>query len=520
MNRLITFLLSLALSAPVLAQTDGTIVRRRDLFGGSVVPTLLQTTSSDLNYFVETTGNDSNNCTSTAATCIAPACAPCLTMQGAVDKIPKRIAHNILVKVGAGNFTGARMSGFDFTTRNGAKRNLFIQGALVNFVPGSGDTVVSGTATAGSAGVNNVYGTLTDTARTWTVDVLRGRLLEITGGTPASLIGTKRIVEFNTADTITIVGAWPTAPGAGTQYAVRDWATNCTTPVAAATGYSYGLNTISGSNLGDPMTVASGQLVNRCIVIEPTTSSGSTAGTIGVDGLRFTGANDGVVCSSWSGDCAVLNSRFDGQTLTNASVRVVQNFFASSVMVAHSYFEFVGGTGGVFQSNSAITSLLQMTGNLAVNGALFANQDGPYVLDKNSTVGQTIFAINVGPVGGLVFGHHHDCTGLGTFFIGLNSFTPKPIGAGTISQSEISNCPVVFSLAHRFTLNASTILGSGNTTGALLTEGAGFRINPAYAMTSGTDILFEGTPYTLAALRALVPKAIFGLTYGTLVYEQ
>lgn len=488
--------------------------------GGARVQDLITTT--DVNYFVATTGNDANNCISTAPTCVAPTCAPCLTIQGAANKIPKRIAHNVLLKVGAGNFAGARLSGFDFITRSGAKRNLFIQGALVNFVPSSGDTVVSGTATAGTAGSNNVYGTLTDAARTWAVNGLRGRLLEITGGTPASLIGTKRIVELNTGSVITIAGSWPTAPTAATQYAVRDWATNCTTSVAAATGYSYALNTISASNFGDPMTVASGQLVNRCIVIEPSTASGSPGGTIGVDGMRFTGSNDGVVCSSWSGDCTVLNSRFDGQTLTNAGTRVIANFFGSNTMIAHNYFEFVGGTGGAFQTNAAtVGSLLIAAGNIAVNGQVFVVHDGPFQIRDNSTVGQTQAAISVAaPFDGNVFNHHHDCTGLGLFFRSNNNFSSRAVGGASINTSEVNNCPTAFVFGARYVFSALGVIGSGNTTGASLTEGAGFRINSSYTMSSTTDILLEGTPYTLVALRALVPKSILGLTYGTLVYEQ
>src|ERR1700730_5312964 len=62
-------------------------------------------TDADLNLYVDTAGNDANDCT-------GPGASACATIQGAVDKVPKRIRHNVTITVGIGHFAGAVIEGF------------------------------------------------------------------------------------------------------------------------------------------------------------------------------------------------------------------------------------------------------------------------------------------------------------------------------------------------------------------------------------------------------------------------
>jgi hypothetical protein len=62
-------------------------------------------TTSPLNLYVATTGNDSNPCLN--------ATAPCATIQGAVDKVPKAIRHPVTVTLASGTYAnGAYVEGF------------------------------------------------------------------------------------------------------------------------------------------------------------------------------------------------------------------------------------------------------------------------------------------------------------------------------------------------------------------------------------------------------------------------
>lgn len=173
-----------------------------------------KTTSAQSWYVNASTGSDSNNCTDSTT--------PCLTIQGAVNKVPKLLQYGVTVNVAAGTYGCFYVSGFacDPSVQQ-TTGGLMIDGyaAFTNSTLATG--TATGTATAGSAGTASppVYGTLTDGAQTWTVNDLRGRFLILTGGTGS---GQTRTISSNTGTVVTITGVFSPAPDATTTYAIQD----------------------------------------------------------------------------------------------------------------------------------------------------------------------------------------------------------------------------------------------------------------------------------------------------------
>ena len=139
-------------------------------------------TVEDFTLYVETTGNDGNNCL-TAGTA-------CLTIQEAVNRVPTKVKHDVVINIGEGNFAGFTVAGFIVPRYVGT---LLIKGTLGN--PTLGGGTVSGTADAGSTTqcVDNA-----GPGQTWVVNELRGRLVLVAGE--------YRVIRDNTADTMNLIG--------------------------------------------------------------------------------------------------------------------------------------------------------------------------------------------------------------------------------------------------------------------------------------------------------------------------
>jgi hypothetical protein len=177
------------------------------IFAGSPAPNT--SSSADVVLYVDPIGSDSNACTASGLNA-------CLTIQGAVNKPPKALRHRLTVNLAAGNYAGFVVSGF--TTDPSVQKTtggILIDGVLANVVPTTGSA--TGTATSGTAGSGTTFGTLTDTAATWTVNDFRGRLITITGGLGS---GQVKIITANTATVITVAGTW-TAPTGTSTYAIQ-----------------------------------------------------------------------------------------------------------------------------------------------------------------------------------------------------------------------------------------------------------------------------------------------------------
>lgn len=201
-------------------------------------------TFSDLTYFVDPTGNDSNACTTSGVNA-------CLTIQGAINKSPKQLMNRVTINVAAGNYAGFLVAGFvQDNSIQSVTGGLLIQGTLVNST-----NLISGTATgiatSGTPASGSTWGTLTDATQNWTINDLRGRFLAITSGTGASTLLFK-VISSNTATMITTIGTGFT-PDATSHYAIQDAASIITSgihtlPQAQTNGSGTGASIIFESN--------------------------------------------------------------------------------------------------------------------------------------------------------------------------------------------------------------------------------------------------------------------------------
>jgi len=137
-------------------------------------------TASDLTYYVRTTGNDNNDGLS-ADTAL-------LTVQAAIDKIPKLIKHIVIIDIGEGNFAGFYVTAFTLDKA----ATLTVKGVL------GAPTLTSGTTSGTATGGSTVQ--LIDSGQSWTVNELRGRLVLVDGN--------YRAVRNNDATTINFAHAF------------------------------------------------------------------------------------------------------------------------------------------------------------------------------------------------------------------------------------------------------------------------------------------------------------------------
>ncbi len=269
-----TFVLSLLMASTVLGQTTETTRVSK----GDLLKQRQYQTNAALTFFVDPTGNDANACTASGTNA-------CLTIQGALNKAPKLLRHNVTVNVAAGNYAGFIISGFTVDPSvQKTTAGILINGVLGNVTPTTGSA--TGTATAGSAGAlaTAVFGTLTDSGATWTVNdaALVGKLITITGGTGS---GQVRVVCSNTATVITICGTW-TAPTGTSTYALQAPTSIITSTTAAVP------NSISGGIGG--VGAAGIQIVDN-------NTPGTSLTSIQNIGIAVTTANSGLIAQSNTG---------------------------------------------------------------------------------------------------------------------------------------------------------------------------------------------------------------------------
>jgi hypothetical protein len=185
--------------------------------GGYTPPSTAAATTAELTYYVSSSGDDDNSCTDSGE--------PCLTINGALAKIPTTLIHATTVSVGAGTFDGFILDGFTVRQLGASTSNmasLDIVGTMQAPTLASG--VTSGTVTSYAAASGNTYPVVTVTGAGWTSNDLRGKFFRATGGTGT---GRTYAIAENTATTITLAGG-VTAMDATTTFSLLESATTIT----------------------------------------------------------------------------------------------------------------------------------------------------------------------------------------------------------------------------------------------------------------------------------------------------
>jgi len=447
-----------------------------------------------LSLFVDTAGSDSNACTSSGA-------GACLTIQGALAKVPQNIHHPVTITVGSGTFGCAYVGGFKFwaPTSASAGAYLFLQGTFATSTVATG--TATGTSTAATApALPTSFGTITDAAQTWTVNDLRGRFV-IVGSVRAPIVS-------NTATVVTYGGAISIGTGAGLAYTIQDAAT-----------------VMSGTPCDRPASgfVASAGAGNAAMLwISNGADNLYVPSTLTVQGFRFTNAT-GRAIQLQDGSLQVNECQF----ITTASPILWDNTPSpgSRLSVDDSVFNLTAGTTGIAQNLTSPGSNI-----LFVNGAVF--------------YGAGIFGINIGPRFALITASSFALTGAAPIAIRLASGEANVqlnridcglvasstginvsavngfvAGAGVIS-TDISNCITALSSVNRSAATfGASVTGMANTTALNILTGGRVDIATTTTLTGTTEISLDGTTYTFAALRALVPKQITDATTLSTVRE-
>lgn len=489
MRRALLFLL---VSSVALGQADGTIIRRRDLLGGSsVTPTAAQTTNATRGYFVATTGSDSNSCLSVSA--------PCLTVAGALGKIPKNIYNPTTVTIGAGNFGAFEVNGFNVQPSTTSTANaLVIQGTLSTATVATGSA--TGTLTAFAATSGATFAVATDASQTWTIDDLRGKLIEFTGGTGSAATAIYEIAS-NSATAVTMIALSSQSGGATTTYAIRDWGTviNTTLPATSAVVTTVSpddaagirlTNNFTGSTNGNSIAIAklavllsSQTLVtvsntNRSLFAWVKLSDGNVS-SFAATGLRLPDVG-GVTLHGSQID---LNSHGIGLLAVGGNFTVTRSFFNGCDVQAS-----VGGRvtyANSFFRNSTTAAISPNAAGMPGNQVISASR-----LDTGAT---GIFGI-------------FETSGVGIRFIvdtvDISNFTTSAI---TLTTRAVS-------------ASARLVTGTTNGAGIVLTAGAAIQVSASTTLTGTTEVSVDGTGTTLAAMRGAVPPLVSG-PYFSIIYQ-
>ncbi|MBU1889816.1 MAG: hypothetical protein KKD89_07115 [Candidatus Omnitrophica bacterium] len=438
-------------------------------------------TTAAINLYVETTGDD--DAAGTAA-------APLRTIPAAVNRVPKRIRHPVNIYVGAGDFAGVAVTGFTVDAADPAVgAYLRIVGTKVLVTPTTG--AATGTATSGVKGTTTSWGTLTLTGAGWTGSDFAGKIIEILSGTGAGQVFP---VQDNTADAVTITGAWDTAPAADSVFAIYGWATSVTAGVVAP-------KTASGtSTLRALFTLLS------CVGMS---GEGGLAAQVSVEWVNFAPTDMAFVTTHGPG-CGLLirNCRFEPNILPGIGVSY------DGISVENCSFELATAKTGIAASNGAGFYASRIYVHMTGTAKAFA-------LSGNPTLGRKI-SITYSYVTGA--GTHFS---LGTYcaaLVGVKSTGATLAITGGVSGTLLSSMDISSATTavkaddNRYAVRLSAVTGTGNTTAVLATNGANVFVSSTCTLTGTTEISIDGAASDFATMRAASPKYVVNATTGTRVW--
>lgn len=424
------------------------------------------------NYYVDPAGSDSNNCMASGAA------SACLTVQGALNKIPKLLRNNVTVNVAAGTYAGFIVSGF--MADNGLQQTtggLLIQGALANSTLASGSA--TGTATGGSAGSGSTFGTLVNSGAGWTDGDLVGRII-----TTASPTNTEFMISANTSTTITIDGTW-TTPTGSTTYTIQDPSVVVNTGVSLpATGLSAALaNQAAILFTNNNMTYRDGAIALRYMNVAPTTAGVAGVATEDGSSIQLTSMQvrpTGTTVAAIRGPTFSFTAQGGLVAVTKSDIAPLNSLNAAVQFSA-------GGTVSFLQSNirttsanttsaismSALTSRLRLVSSTSITGY----QSG---IALPASGMPTVVVSNVVLT----------CSGAGTG-ITLGSATGANVGSvgfSTITALAISGCDIGILASGLSSLDVTSMTGSTTTVGIRANRGAYVTYSKAgVTLTAGGD---------------------------------
>lgn len=445
-------------------------------------------TRAPMTFYVDASiGDDSNSGTTSDL--------PFLTIQRAVDSIPKRIKHSVIVNVAAGNYAGFTLANFNFDIDDLDPTYLLITGTLIPATLASG--VVSGTVTSATAGSTAItsWSTVTVTGAGWTTSDLRTKYLYIKSGTGA---GQAKVIYDNTATVITVTGTWTTTPDATSVFEISEPGTVINTAVqqpaelglggvpTTAPGGTSSVAIVGGSHGGTSTTVTNRSRFGiRWFHMAVATVNSIGGDKFGLYGCKFT-TTTGVNCRPLGAEvvineCAAINSSFSSSV-------------GGAMLVSNCV-----GTG-----SASITALAR--GNVNVQTCAF--------------IGATFAALFTGTdldvlLSNCIF------TGTGSAIgVRKNSATAQMLGRVAISGCSFSSFVTAIEAVGNVLFTLTNVSGSGNTTALNISRGASVMLDSASTITGTGEIVLDGAAaVTIASMRAASPRVLNNVTYFSKIYE-
>ncbi len=455
-------------------------------FTPSNAPNLVYATTAPITLYVDPTGSDSNDCTATGT-------AACLTIQGALNKVPKMLRHGVVVNVAAGTYGGFFVSGFTCdpsiqTTTGGLMIDALA--ALTNSTLATG--TATGTATAGSAGSGTTFGSLTNSGASWTSSDLVGRFVTITSGTGS---GQYRVISANTGTVITVVGTW-TAPDATSVYAIQDPGVNINT---ATSSPATGLSAASANNVAvmfssNACSSRTQSIVLRGVRISNSSGAGIYApdvseGLFTISQIRNTASTARNV-DIGAAAASSISSGVGRWDFTDVDILVPSSGIGVSIHRGISVMSRVA-----FRAGATGLSLESATATASVSGADFNGLTSTAVTFNNGG-GGVITAFS---------GAHVTCSsGAGVGFqvggVAATTVASPLTSVLTVTGAVMSTCGIgLIANGTGATADVTGLTGSAGTTGMQAQSGGAIAFTSTTTITGGTqDLKVDATTAALA----------------------
>lgn len=456
-----------------------------ELISGSVT----SVTTEPVTIYCSPNGDDANPGTEAQ---------PKRQVSAALKSLPNTIRHPVVIRPAAGSYDGFDATAFTFDPVDAAQ-GAYIQ-VLGSFTaPTLATGTVTGTSTAGTTGG------LTHTGQTWTVDALRGKLIEITSGPGA---GQVRVIASNTADTVTIAGTWtsPTASG----YAIWDCGTVISTPTnlpalpGSASAAAGGL--LVGNNPFMYASSVSGFLYFQRIKFAPSTSTGVRLR--GFSNTFFTECQIQSQTSSaaFTADSGALfsvtNSSLTGATGAAISIGSQSNGQVSGCRFQNCLIQSAATAGAIASLMGAnlIFTRCEIRGTAASGSA--------------QLIGASFYLANVQLVGSRLVGNGVQ-TGV---FLAASPSSGGPCVMGW-NDSTMTGCLNGLDIRSGGVLlmtSSSSLTGTGSGTAISVSKGGRVEYPNTLGVSSwGTEVSVDGVTSTFATVNGASPPCVFNTNYGS-----
>lgn len=443
-------------------------------------------------FYVDPTGNDTNACTSAGT-------GACLTVGGALAKLPTAIQHAQTINVAAGTYT----EGIDVNKQMSA--NVNITGpALTNVTP------TTGTATGALTSVElTTPVTLTDSLQTWTINNFTGRFMVMTSG---AANGQARAIAVNTATSITLASPFTATVAAADTYAIQ-------TPAVIITRANAGLNTFTLRLLG----LATSSFIFTNISIEHSQTSSVACVFAGGGPATISMLNTRCVGGAGSGNGVTWNG---GGTLATGSVSTQ----AAVIMGGQGLrVQAAGGSqpngGGCRMQFSHLLSVGQFSGTNAAGISLesfpgacqWSITGGVTAQTASTSAGEAAMVVQI-PLyaSNTTTPFVTRCSAGGSNGIINNnpvtntSYLSQAVRAnfGTVFVLGCQSGVVVNDSAGTFSISSRLDCGGVAGTCVSVKDGARVQLGATFNTDAGTDISIDAVTYTKANLTGATPTRL------------